>query len=120
MTISHEVYVQSAIRGDMLQLEKLLEICNVPKGKVKEIKNVFIRAVARGSDYGYGLGYDDKLKEGERSKYCELMRKYEVLQATNIRMSQTNKKLEVKKNYYQKRCENLDRKVKELKNERKG
>lgn len=48
------------------------------------------------------------------------MSKYEVMQITNKRMSQTNRKLEVKKNYFQKRCESLERKVKELKNERKG
>lgn len=67
MTISAEEHMQDVIRGDMLQLDKLLEICNVPEAKVKQIKEVVTRAITRGSDYGYYLGRYDKLRDGERS-----------------------------------------------------
>lgn len=94
MTISHEEYVQSAIRGDMLQLDKLLEICNVPEGKVKQIKEVVTRAIARGYDYGYNLGRDDKLRDGERTEYLELLHKFDDLKERHDKVIQT------RNNYY--------------------
>lgn len=94
MTISTEEHMQDVIRGDMLQLDKLLEICNVPEAKVKQIKKVVTRAITRGSDYGYNLGRDDKLRDGERSEYLELMQKYDALQYRYDGVYRTNR------NYY--------------------
>lgn len=108
MTISTEEYTQSAIRGDMVQLEKLLEICNVPQGEVKQIKDVFIRAVAKGSDYGYNLGRDDKLRDGERAEYLELLSKFDELK------SRHNKVIKTRNNYYA-QIQRLEAKVERLK-----
>lgn len=99
MTISTEEYIQDAIKGDMVQLEKLLEICNVPAGKVKQIKEVVKRAIVRGSDYGYCLGQNDRFKAGERSKYCDLIQQHETLQQRYARLHESNRK-----NYNEIKC----------------
>lgn len=55
--------LQSIIRGDLVELEKLLEICQVPPQKQKQIKRVFARVSARSSLYGYEIGYEDGLND---------------------------------------------------------
>lgn len=94
MTISAEEHMQDVIQGDMLQLDKLLEICNVPKGKAIQIKEVVTRAITRGSDYGYNLGRDDKLRDGERTEYLELLHKFDDLKERHDKVIQT------RNNYY--------------------
>lgn len=92
MTISTEEHMQDVIRGDMLQLNKLLEICNVPKGKAIQIKEVVTRAITRGSDYGYRLGLDDSLKDGERTKHYALLNDFEILKQRYDQMKKTNRR----------------------------
>lgn len=115
----NEEKMQSFIRGDLMELERLLDICNVPNKKKNDIKKILIRAVCRSSDYGYGLGLMDKMKSGERTEYFKLLNKYDNLEEKIERVTQSNRKITKRMSYYMRKSEKYKQKCDELKGELK-